>query len=365
MEEQREQQSHHVSSQTYSDACPDDEVNLLDLWRVLARQWKVISVVTGLSILGAVAYGFLATPVFEAEAVVRPPESKYVEALNVPGINQVSSADIFARFTGNLKTGALKNSSLRQQFVDENPQFSSLRRNIPNINMKEGAKNEIGPVSVSLQGYDPKLVADWVNSFILFVERRTLVDLFDGVEIKIANQKKEIQGQLQVGRDFAGQRRLDRIAQLEDQIAIARASNIFNRKLSNYTTYTTMVSQSVGGTLNTAQEPLYMRGVKELTAEKEELEKRKNDEPYIDGFRDKQEKLAELDAGLKQLQAARAIARAVTVDQPAIQSKSPVKPRRMRVLALSVVLGGIIGVFAAFVVNLVQQQKAKSKGCEA
>ena len=355
MEEQREQQSHHVSSQTYSDACSEDEINLLDLWRVLVRQWKVICAIIGLSVLGAVAYVLLATPVYEAEAILRPPESKYVEALNISGISQISSADLFAKFTGNLKTGVFQHSSLRQQFFAENPQFSSLQRNL--LGIKEGAKKEVGSVFVSLQGYDSKLVADWVNGFILLVEREALGELFDGIEIRIANQKKEILDQLQVARDFAGQRRLDRIVQLEDQIAIARASKIFDRKLSNYTTYTTMVSQSVEGTLNTVQEPLYLRGVKELAAEKAELEKRKNDEPFIDGFRDKQERLAQLDAGLKQLQAARAIVRAVTVDQPAIQAKSPVQPRRMRVLALSVALGGMLGIFAAFVVNLVAQRK--------
>lgn len=357
MEEKKEQQSHQVSSGGYPSAvCPaDDQVNLCDLWRVLVRQRKVFGAITGLSVLGAVAYVLLATPVYEAEAIVRPPESKYMEVLNIPDISQISSADLFAKFTGNLKTGIFQNSSLRQQFVAENPQFFSMQRNMPNI--KEGAKNDVSAIFVRLQGYDSKLVADWVNGFILLAEKRTLGELFDGIEIKIANQKKEIQNQLQVARDFAGQRRLDRIAQLEDQIAIARASKIFDRKLSNYTTYTTMVSQSVGGTLNTAQEPLYMRGVKELTAEKEELEKRKNDEPFIDGFRDKQERLAQLDAGLKQLQAARAIARAAKVDRPAIQAKSPVKPKRRFVLALSVVFGAMIGVFVAFAVNFVEQQK--------
>ncbi len=348
MEEQREQQPHHVASQAYSDTCSEDEINLLDLWRVLVRQWKVICAITGLAILGAVAYVLLATSVYEAQAIVKPPESKYVEVLNILGISEISTADIFAKFIGNLK-----NSSLRQQFVDENPQFSSLRGNVPNI--KEGAKNEVGPVFLSLQGYDSKLVADWVSGFILLAERKTIGDFFDGIEIKIANQKKEIESQLQIGRDFAGQRRLDRIALLEEQIAIARASKIFDRKLSTYNT--AMATQSLGGTLSTAQEPLYMRGVKELAAEKEELEKRKNDESFIVGFRDKQEILAQLDAGLKQLQAARAIARAVTVDQPAIQPKSPVEPRRMRVLALSLVLGSISGIFVAFVVNFIEQQK--------
>ncbi len=351
MEEHREKQPHLASPQAYPDACLEDEINLLDLLRILVRQWKVVGAITGLSVLGAVAYVLSATPVYEAQAVVKSPESKYVEVLNIPNISQVSSADIFAKFTGNLKS-----SSLRQQFVDENPQFASLRGKVPNVT--EGAKNEVGPVVVSLQGYDSKLVADWVNGFIFWAERKTIGDFSDGIEIKIANQKKEIENQLQVGRDFAGQRRLDRIALLEEQIAIARASNIFDRKLSSYST---VASQSVGVTLNTVQEPLYMRGVKELAAEKEELEKRRNDESFIVGFRDKQESLAQLDAGLKQLQAARVTAHVVTVDQPAIQSKSPVGQGWMRVLAFGVLVGGMIGGGAAFVVNFVQQQKTKIK----
>jgi len=364
MEECKEQQPHHASAQAYSDACAEDEINLLDLWRVLVRQWKVIGAITILSILGAVAYLFLATPVYQAQAVLRAPGVKNVEMLNISGISQISSAELFTQFIGNLKS-----SSLFQQFFNENPQlfpnlslvvdknaqFFSLRDNLPEV--KDGGKKEVESVVVSLQGQDSKLVADRVNGFILLVERETINNFLAGVETNIVNRKKDIENQLQIGMDFAIKRRLDRIALLEDQIAIARASNIFDRKLSSYST---MDRQSVGVTLYTAQEPLYMRGVKELSAEKKKLETRKNDEPFIVGFRDKQESLAQLDAGLKQLQAGIPIAHAITVDQPAIQSKSPVRPRRMFVLGLSVVLGWIIGVVVALVVNFVQQKKARN-----
>lgn len=352
MEEQREQKNPQGTFQaSHCYPCPEDEINLLDLWRVLVRQWKVVCVIASLSVLGAFAYVLVATPVYEAQAIVKPPETKYVEALNIPGISQISSADIFVKFTENLKS-----VSLREQFVDGNPQFSSLRGNVPNI--KEGPKNEVGRVIVSLLGNNAKHVADWLNGFILFAERKTVDDFLGGVEAKIANQKREIENQLQIGRDFARQRRLDRIALLENQIAIARAAKIFDRQSSGYSV---TESQRFGETLDILQGPMYMRGVKELIAEKEVLEKRKNDEPFIAGFRDKQEGLAQLDSGLKQLQAARATARAVTSDQQAIQPKTPVKPRRMRVLVLSFVLGGIIGISAALVVNFVQQQKTRTK----
>ena len=342
---------------------PDDEINLLDLWRVLVRQWKVIAAITSLSVLGAVAYVLLATPVYEAQAVVRPPESKHVEALNIPGISEVSSADIFSQFTANLK-----NDFLLQQFMAETPQLSALhqqfadqtqlflRDNVPQV--KVGKKDEEGLVFLSLHANDAKLAAEWLNGFILLVEKKTIDVFWNGVEAKIDKRKQEIEIQLQVGTMLASQRRLDRIALLEEQIAIARAAKIFERKIADDTK---IAGQSLGVTLNTVQEPLYMRGVLELTAEKETLEKRKKDEPFIAEFRDKQERLAQLAAGLQLLQAARATAHAVTVDQPAIEAKQPVKPRRMLVLALSLVLGGMIGVFAAFAINLVQEQKVKNK----
>lgn len=143
---------------------------------------------------------------------------------------------------------------------------------------------------------------------------------------------------------------------LANQIAVARASKIYDRKLSSYTA---MTSQSVGVTLNTAQEPLYMRGVKELAAEKAELEKRKNDEPFIDGFRDKQERLAQLDAGLKQLQAERANIHAGTVDLQAVAAQQPVKPKRSLVLAMGVIMGAVFGVIASFLLDFFQQRREK------
>jgi chain length determinant protein (polysaccharide antigen chain regulator) len=365
MEDHKDQRPYQASPTGYPrDACPEEEISLFELWRILVRQWKVVGVIAALSVLGAVAYVLLATPIYEAEAIVRPPESKYVEILNIPEISTITNADIFAKFIGNLKS-----SSLRQQFFAENPRFSSLlqqfadkkpqflRDNLPKI--REGTKTETGLVFLTLQGHDAKLVADWLNGFILLVEKKTTDDFVAGVEAKITNLKKEIENQLQVLRAIAGQRRLDRVVLLEEQIAIARAAKIFDRQLSGYAT---VESQGVEVAEDTLQRPMYMRGVKELTAEREALEKRKNDEPFIAGLRDKQELLDQLTASLQQFQAAGAIARAVSVDQPAIEDRRPVKPRRMLVLALGVVLGGCIGVFAAFAVNFVQEQKAKNKG---
>ena len=364
MEIQRKEPLYLAMPQAYPfDVSPDDEINLIDLWRILMLQWKVICAITALSILGAVAYVAMATPVYESQAVMRSPESRDVAVLNISDVSQVTSVDIFAKYIVNLKS-----SSQRQRFADETPELSSvhslfvnkspqlMRDNGPKIT--EGTKFEIGFVFLSLKGPDPKLVTDWVNSFIRFANRSVVDDFCDSIEVKIVNQKKAIEDQLQIARDLEGQRRQDRIAMLDEHLSIASGLGISDRQHSWFATEK-IDSSSV--TLNAAQEPLYMRGIRELSAEKKQLENRKNDEPFIANFREKQENLARLSAGLKQLQAAKVIATAVTVDQQAIQPENPVQPKRGLVLILSVVFGVTIGVFVAFMVNFVQQQKAKIK----
>lgn len=135
--------------------------------------------------------------------------------------------------------------------------------------------------------------------------REKNIDYFiDRVESKIANQKKEIESQLQIGRDFANQCRLEGLPCWRTRSSLSRASKIFGR---HFPVIRWRKGEALGDGGQVARAD-YMRGVKELTAEKEVLEKRKNDEPFIAGFWSKNEGLAQLDAGLKQLQAAGAIA---------------------------------------------------------
>lgn len=92
----------------------------------------------------------------------------------------------------------------------------SLRDNLPEIENGKKKEKEAVCVFVNLQGQDSKLVVDRVNGFISLVERETINNFLAGVETNIANQKKEIENQLQAGMDFAAKRRLDRIDLLED-----------------------------------------------------------------------------------------------------------------------------------------------------
>ena len=47
--------------------------------------------------------------------------------------------------------------------------------------------------------------------------------------------------------------------------------------------------------------------------------------------------------------------RLVRLDQPALQSTNPVKPKKAMILALGLVLGGMLGVFIALIRSLVNR----------
>jgi len=67
---QHPQQAPPVAPYPYMyQAPPEDEIDLLDLFRVLTSRWKTIALVTVLATGLAVAYALLAPSIYKAEAI--------------------------------------------------------------------------------------------------------------------------------------------------------------------------------------------------------------------------------------------------------------------------------------------------------
>ncbi len=382
-----------------------DDLSLIGVWRALVRRWKVILSAAILAVIAAAGYLLVATPQFEAEVVVLPPEAHHVEALNVPDIHEATAEDVYTIFARNLRS-----NTLRRQFFDENGLASVLgggesgtdesvfrRRFSDRLKVRSGARDEKDLVFVTLQGEHPEHIVTWVNDFVRFAASRTIDDIVDGIHTRVANQREGLREQIDIARQWAkqrredrltlleerlatlrdGRRREDRIVVLDEQIAIARELNIMDRDDARPLV---VKEQSVGLSVNTAPEPLYLRGVNELTAEREALEKREDDDPFlpglreiiaemevlrtrtnndpfIPGLRDKEEQLAQLEAGLARLQGAASSIRPARIDRPATLPEAPASPKRNRILPLSLVGGMLLGVFAAFQLNALEQSR--------
>jgi chain length determinant protein (polysaccharide antigen chain regulator) len=85
------------------------------------------------------------------------------------------------------------------------------------------------------------------------------------------------------------------------------------------------------------------------------LKNRKSDDPFIVGLRDLQEKLALL----RTLEFDKEKLRAVHIDQAAYPPKSAIKPNRRLIVSLVTVVGLFSGIFLAFFIEFVQNQRKK------
>ena len=106
--------------------------------------------------------------------------------------------------------------------------------------------------------------------------------------------------------------------------------------------------------VNTVDEPLYLRGSRALELEIAALEARKLNEPFVAGVRDLQERLRFLEG----LQVAKHEVKAVTVDADARTPYRAEKPRRLLVLVLAILVGLGAGVAAVLVRELRRQTRA-------
>lgn len=201
-------------------------------------------------------------------------------------------------------------------------------------------------------------------------------------------QRANLQDELKALRAELRLRRLSRITQLDEAIRIAKELGI--KKPTTPSAMDQVKASGSGNTIRTEvfnqQFPLYFMGAEALEAERTVLRQRRSDdhtEPRIakiqkelqllehnreietlkarqddDLFLKQLEALRTEEARLKGLSIDMKGVQLVVVDQPAITPQDPIKPKKVLVLVLGLVLGGMLGVFIALIRNLIGKRKA-------
>ncbi|MBD3755177.1 MAG: LPS O-antigen chain length determinant protein WzzB [Gammaproteobacteria bacterium] len=328
-------------------AYAEDEIDLLELWNSLWEQKWLIAGITAFISAGGLAYALLATPTYKAESYFLPPLQQDVEALNMQGAKNITVAAVYQAFLQNLQSRAL-----RREFYQAN-QIESVLSNGESVARPEvlfekefnkrlvldvPKKGNIDFTSLSFEFRNPEQSAMWVNAFVAFVAKKTRDDLVMNVRVSIESDIKVVKEQIDAKRALAKERRFDRIAMLREALAIAESVGL--RK--------PMIDQAAN---NLSME--YMRGADAIKAEIVTLEARQSDDPFIEGIRDLEERLNYLK--VSQVDADKV--RVVRVDQPASVPDSPIKPNKSLIVAVSLVLGLMLGVFIALIRQAVKKRK--------
>lgn len=199
-----------------------------------------------------------------------------------------------------------------------------------------------------------------------------------------ALKRAQLQDELVALREELKTRRTHRTQQLNEAISIAESLGIRTPTTPSAMAETPRGGAQVIRTEVTNQEmPLYFMGTEALTAERDALAARQSDdfiEPRIAEIHSElamlehnreveilqareEEDLYLTDLAVLREEAARLKGikldterlRLVRLDQPALNAKEPVKPKKAMIIALGLVLGGMLGIFLALIRSLMMR----------
>ncbi len=346
-------------------ACPDDELSLLDIWRVLWRNKTLITGMIFVSILLATVVAFSLPKIYQAEIILEPSSASDIARLNIAEIYEVDSKSVYAEFVNNLrdrgvryqffKSNYLKmeqggnSKKERADYVLSEKKFEKL------IRISSKGKNPIVG-SVTIEGENAASISRWLNGYIKFVDDYTVQGIIDDIQEKISITVINLEEGIDSLRLLAKQHRLDRISQLKDAITIAKKADIreslgiplvLNNRVDCGKENATISSANISGT----QE--YYKGYLVLQAELNQLQIRKNDDPFIPGLRDLQGRIVFLEK--KHIRPDKI--HAVKVDLQAIANNNPISPRRFLIILMGGILGTMVGVFSVFIKNVFDKEQ--------
>jgi len=303
---------------------PNDEIDLVELFRALWRQKVLIVGVTLLVTALAACYAFLATPYFETRTYLRPVPQSNLDQLNETGIYKLTPEEAINR----VASGLSSYDNRLDFFMNNQELFPNIRDDSDRL---EQAFAEFNEESFEMLFPDPKRTdnrsafvglkltypegvagASVVNAFVAFVldlERREIAEDVESLisnrlaslemnieaqranynaskEAKIATllendalKRAQLQDELSTLRDELKTRRTNRIQQLNEAISIAESLGI--RKPTSPTAMSDSArgnTQVIRTEVTNRETPLYFMGTEALTAERDALVGRKSDD---------------------------------------------------------------------------------------
>ena len=191
----------------------EDEINLLDYWRVIRRRWKIIALIFLTSVVTAVIVSLCMTPIYQARTTIMPIESpggRVSAALR--GLGSLPFVGGLVPSIGGGKLVTLLNSRTMAEDVikaldlikilfeepqDEPPSFQDAVRSLSGIT--EITDDKKGLISIAVEYKDPEIAADIANQYTIELQRflnENALSMAKRNRIFIENQLKNVKGEL-------------------------------------------------------------------------------------------------------------------------------------------------------------------------
>jgi len=336
------------------------EINLLEIWQVIVEQKRVVFITWMLCVGLGLAYVLLVTPVYKAEVFMLPPSQSDIQPLNIsvlafPDRSDRSDRSDFLEYDSEsvyrLFVQTLKSRAVRRNFYEENkvaeklglgsdsdPDIFFENRFHQKLKIEQNVKKkgEEGFVTLSFEGDDPVLVAGLANAFVTKVANTVTERLVSELDTRVASLRSGVEASIQGKKSLAKVRRDDQVVALQEAYRISQA-------LSKEDQQVRLRALSGGVTVNTEEFPKFMLSPNALIAQVQVLKGRKDNDPFIEGLRDLEERLITLES----VKISMENISVVSVDQKAWVAKGPVKPKKLLALLLANLSGLLLGIIVA------------------
>ncbi len=336
----------------------EDEIDLFDLWDDLVSNkiWVGLGMIVCVAL--AVAYLTVVKPVYEVKSVIKLAAERDLVAVNAPELSGVYSLGVPAAFEhakrallskkyhrefyqkNLLKIKALK--GLYSPLLSEAQNFSNFDK-LLTINLSNDKKDNETFIAINFQWRDAQQAAELLNDYVAFTLKGRISEIKQTLESKRLVRLNKLEYDASIIRDKYYSKKTQRKLQLDEALVIAK----------NVGQVESIYSKS--DILGSFKHPLYMYGAKALAAEENALNQR---ESLAKGFPHGEEHfIAGLSSILFEITQLRNLkidyskVNIVQLDELAQVPLSPVKPRKLLVLVLSVVAGGFLGVMLALIMS--------------
>ncbi len=338
----------------------NDEIDLFELWKGLIEEKNIFFGVLLTVVLVALAYVFLAKPWYESKAYLLPPTNESIQEMNA--LNLLTESDfyqadeVFDAFLQNLVSKEVLNQVFERYGIAElynksikgykdveriarvNLAFESFSKDIRLVLPKKS--NQLDSVLIELKlPIEPEEVANILNEVLNLAQQKTVKDYANEINSELHIRKQRMLNRLANLRKIEKDRRLDRIQILQEAAKIARVLELSEPMMSGPEVKIDGVAVANQGM------PLYYLGYRLLEAELSALKERENDDPFIPKLREIQQDLADLES----VTVSSDRFSVVKVDQKALPASKPIKPKKMLIVMVAVVLGSMLGVFVALI----------------
>lgn len=373
----------------------EDEINLLDYWRVIVKRKKVIGIIVGVAFVASIIYSLLLPKIYASTASIFPPQQEGSMAAGIASQLSGGLGALAGGFLGIntpvdqwvaiLKSEAIKDAIIKRfdlMKVFESETMEDARKTLKG--MVKVAKAKEGIISVTVEDKDPQRAAAMANAFVEELDRINKgltttsgrrMRIF--VEGRLKEAKEELTRLEESVRAFQER---NRAVKLDDQskAIIEAIGTVKGQLMAKEVELQTLLSYA---TPNNPQAELLKTQVEELKGKLRELEEGKHlpDNPsqkdifipttkipdlslqYARLLREAkvQQTLYELltqQYEMARIQEAKDTPTVQVLDTAEVPEKQS-KPRRRQIVMLSTITAAFFGVFAAFFMEYIERVK--------